>query len=209
MGIGARRDRELRTDRGFLLVAPGPPRPRPPEPGERRATRATFTIRSPVRPNPIGTSIVTLVAREGAVCMSVGSTASTGRPFSISNPNGRSFAPRRLEDDAAARRSLKPRARKCVSRRARAQFRDRIAYSPHELPQLPLSNRASALHRRPWSAPQSPGSDEPCRCTARGEYNVGGILQSPITRLRRRCTHTSNSRRSESAAPTLRRRSRP
>ncbi len=30
-------------------------------------TRATFTIRSPVRPNPIGTSIVTLVAREGAV----------------------------------------------------------------------------------------------------------------------------------------------
>ena len=30
-------------------------------------TKATFTIRSPVRPNPIGTSIVTLIAREGAV----------------------------------------------------------------------------------------------------------------------------------------------
>jgi tRNA-Thr(GGU) m(6)t(6)A37 methyltransferase TsaA len=36
-------------------------------PGRDRLTKATFTIRSPVRPNPIGTSIVTLVAREGPV----------------------------------------------------------------------------------------------------------------------------------------------
>jgi tRNA-Thr(GGU) m(6)t(6)A37 methyltransferase TsaA len=36
-------------------------------PARNGLTRATFTIRSPVRPNPIGTSIVTLLAREGAV----------------------------------------------------------------------------------------------------------------------------------------------
>jgi tRNA (adenine37-N6)-methyltransferase len=36
-------------------------------PGRDGVTKATFTLRSPVRPNPIGTSIVTLVAREGPV----------------------------------------------------------------------------------------------------------------------------------------------
>ncbi len=36
-------------------------------PGRNGVTKATFTIRSPVRPNPIGASIVTLVAREGPV----------------------------------------------------------------------------------------------------------------------------------------------
>src|SRR5271157_4275510 len=36
-------------------------------PGRDGATKGAFTIRSPVRPNPIGTSIVTLVAREGRV----------------------------------------------------------------------------------------------------------------------------------------------
>ncbi len=36
-------------------------------PGRNSLTKATFTIRSPVRPNPIGTSIVTLVGREGPV----------------------------------------------------------------------------------------------------------------------------------------------
>src|SRR5208282_531547 len=36
-------------------------------PGRNGLTKGTFTIRSPVRPNPIGTSIVTLVTREGAV----------------------------------------------------------------------------------------------------------------------------------------------
>jgi tRNA (adenine37-N6)-methyltransferase len=36
-------------------------------PGRDGLTKATFTIRSPVRPNPIGTSIVTFVAREGPV----------------------------------------------------------------------------------------------------------------------------------------------
>jgi tRNA (adenine37-N6)-methyltransferase len=35
-------------------------------PGNHGATKGTFAIRSPLRPNPIGTSIVTLVSREGA-----------------------------------------------------------------------------------------------------------------------------------------------
>ena len=34
-------------------------------PGNDGMTKGTFTIRSPVRPNPIGTSIVSLVSREG------------------------------------------------------------------------------------------------------------------------------------------------
>ena len=36
-------------------------------PGRNGLTKGTFAIRSPVRPNPIGTSIATLVAREGAI----------------------------------------------------------------------------------------------------------------------------------------------
>ena len=44
-------------------------------PGRNGLTKATFTIRSPVRPNPIGASIVTLVAREGPV-LHVGKSSS-------------------------------------------------------------------------------------------------------------------------------------
>ena len=36
-------------------------------PSRNGLTKATFTIRSPVRPNPIGASIVRLVSREGGV----------------------------------------------------------------------------------------------------------------------------------------------
>jgi len=35
-------------------------------PANDGATRGTFSLRSPVRPNPIGTALVTLVKREGA-----------------------------------------------------------------------------------------------------------------------------------------------
>ena len=39
-------------------------------PKDNRSTRGTFSLRSPVRPNPIGTSIVKLVKREGnTVCV--------------------------------------------------------------------------------------------------------------------------------------------
>ena len=36
-------------------------------PANDGATRGTFSLRSPVRPNPIGTALVTLVKREGPV----------------------------------------------------------------------------------------------------------------------------------------------
>jgi tRNA (adenine37-N6)-methyltransferase len=38
-------------------------------PGRDGTTRATFTIRSPIRPNPIGTSIATLVERKGSTLL--------------------------------------------------------------------------------------------------------------------------------------------
>jgi tRNA (adenine37-N6)-methyltransferase len=34
-------------------------------PADDGATRGTFSLRSPVRPNPIGTTLATLVGREG------------------------------------------------------------------------------------------------------------------------------------------------
>jgi tRNA (adenine37-N6)-methyltransferase len=36
-------------------------------PANDGATRGTFSLRSPVRPNPIGTALATLVTREGPV----------------------------------------------------------------------------------------------------------------------------------------------
>ncbi len=36
-------------------------------PADDGATRGTFSLRSPVRPNPIGTALVTLVKREGPI----------------------------------------------------------------------------------------------------------------------------------------------
>ena len=38
-------------------------------PGKDRTPRATFTIRSPIRPNPIGTSIVRLLERKGPLLL--------------------------------------------------------------------------------------------------------------------------------------------
>jgi tRNA (Thr-GGU) A37 N-methylase len=35
-------------------------------PADDGSTRGTFALRSPVRPNPIGTALVTLVMREGS-----------------------------------------------------------------------------------------------------------------------------------------------
>jgi tRNA (adenine37-N6)-methyltransferase len=36
-------------------------------PADDGATRGTFSLRSPARPNPIGTSLVTLIARQGSI----------------------------------------------------------------------------------------------------------------------------------------------
>ena len=50
-------------------------------PGNNGVTRGTFAIRSPLRPNPIGTSIVALVGREGSVLNVRGLDCVDGTPL--------------------------------------------------------------------------------------------------------------------------------
>ena len=57
-------------------------------PADDGTTRGTFALRSPVRPNPIGTSIAKLVGIEGAVVLVRAWTASTARRCSTSSRTG-------------------------------------------------------------------------------------------------------------------------
>lgn len=50
-------------------------------PRHHGSARGTFALRSPVRPNPIGTSIVDLVGREGAVLLVRGLDCLDGTPL--------------------------------------------------------------------------------------------------------------------------------
>lgn len=50
-------------------------------PKGREALRGTFSLRSPVRPNPIGTSVVRLLRREGAVLIVRGLDCLDGTPL--------------------------------------------------------------------------------------------------------------------------------
>ena len=63
-------------------------------PGNDGATRGTFTIRSPVRPNPIGTSIVTLVNREGPALNVRGLDCVDGTPLLDLKPDRSQFRSR-------------------------------------------------------------------------------------------------------------------
>jgi tRNA (adenine37-N6)-methyltransferase len=56
-------------------------------------TRGTFAIRSPVRPNPIGTSIAALVGREGAVLQVRGLDCLDGTPLLDLKPDRSLFKP--------------------------------------------------------------------------------------------------------------------
>jgi tRNA-Thr(GGU) m(6)t(6)A37 methyltransferase TsaA len=60
-------------------------------PGRNGQTKATFTIRSPVRPNPIGASIVTLIAREGPVLHVRGLDCVDGTPLLDLEPDRSHF----------------------------------------------------------------------------------------------------------------------
>ncbi len=65
-------------------------------------TRGTFALRSPVRPNPIGTSLVTLVGIEGANVIIRGLDCLDGTPLIDLKPDRCSFtplAPRQPGDD--------------------------------------------------------------------------------------------------------------
>ena len=66
-------------------------------PGRAGVTKATFTIRSPVRPNPIGTSIVAVIGRTGPVLHVRGLDCVDGTPLLDLKPDRSEFAPARLK----------------------------------------------------------------------------------------------------------------
>lgn len=63
-------------------------------PGRNGATKATFTIRSPVRPNPIGTSIVRLLERKGPLLIVKGLDCVDGTPLLDLRPDRSEFVRR-------------------------------------------------------------------------------------------------------------------
>lgn len=62
-------------------------------PRDDGATRGTFALRSPVRPNPIGTSIVTLVGIEGTTLLVRGLDCLDGTPLIDIKPDRALFTP--------------------------------------------------------------------------------------------------------------------
>lgn len=62
-------------------------------PASDGTTRGTFSLRSPIRPNPIGTSLVHLVAREGAVLLVRGLDCLDGTPLIDLKPDRCQFTP--------------------------------------------------------------------------------------------------------------------
>ena len=60
-------------------------------PGSDGTTKATFTIRSPIRPNPIGTSIVELLERKGPVLVARGLDCVDGTPLLDLKPDRSEF----------------------------------------------------------------------------------------------------------------------
>ncbi|MCJ2066341.1 tRNA (N6-threonylcarbamoyladenosine(37)-N6)-methyltransferase TrmO [Methylobacterium sp. J-088] len=62
-------------------------------PANNGSTRGTFALRSPVRPNPIGTSIATLVAIEGNILTVRGLDCLDGTPLLDLKPDRTLFTP--------------------------------------------------------------------------------------------------------------------
>lgn len=62
-------------------------------PANDGATRGTFALRSPVRPNPIGTSIATLVGIEGATLLVKGMDCVDSTPLLDLKPDRELFKP--------------------------------------------------------------------------------------------------------------------
>ena len=62
-------------------------------PKNNKSTRGTFSLRSPVRPNPIGTSIVKLVGIEGNVVLVRGLDCLDGTPLIDLKPDRCEFSP--------------------------------------------------------------------------------------------------------------------
>lgn len=68
------------------------------------ATRGTFSLRSPVRPNPIGTSIARLVGIEGASVLVRGLDCLDGTPLIDLKPDRCAFSPLAPQRDGAETR---------------------------------------------------------------------------------------------------------
>ena len=62
-------------------------------PADDGATRGTFSLRSPARPNPIGTSLVALIGREGGVLSVRGLDCLDGTPLIDLKPDRCAFTP--------------------------------------------------------------------------------------------------------------------
>lgn len=62
-------------------------------PANDGTTRGTFSLRSPVRPNPIGTSIATLVGRSGSTLLVRGLDCLDGTPLLDVKPDRTLFTP--------------------------------------------------------------------------------------------------------------------
>jgi tRNA-Thr(GGU) m(6)t(6)A37 methyltransferase TsaA len=69
-------------------------------PKHRGSTRGTFSLRSPMRPNPIATSIVRLVAVEGSTILVRGLDCLDGTPLLDIKPDRCEFSPLTAEGDA-------------------------------------------------------------------------------------------------------------
>ncbi len=85
-------------------------------PKNNKSTRGAFSLRSPVRPNPIGTSIVKLVGIEGSPFWCAASIASTRRRYWISSPTAANSRRRPRRIPAISRRSEGPFLRHCEER---------------------------------------------------------------------------------------------
>ena len=62
-------------------------------PGDDRKTRGAFSLRSPLRPNPIGTAVVALVGREGAALLVRGLDCLDGTPLLDIKPERCLYSP--------------------------------------------------------------------------------------------------------------------
>ena len=94
LGRGAGRDRGVRPDRGPLLAASSSRRDLVRQsPANDGSTRGTFALRSPVRPNPIGTALATLVRREGPTLLVRGLDCLDGTPLVDLKPDRCQFTP--------------------------------------------------------------------------------------------------------------------
>lgn len=62
-------------------------------PNHGDGARGTFSLRSPLRPNPIGTSLVTLLRREGAVLVVRGLDRLDGTPLLDLKPDRCAYTP--------------------------------------------------------------------------------------------------------------------